>query len=462
MSKRNGNGGRNAQRGTPVFGGILTSDTKRDLYQVAGLPTELAFDNFYSMFRRNGFAKAGIMRPVQKCWSTYPKIFDHAGEGTPEFSGSRFERDVQKLIDNHGFFKIMYSLDYRQRVGRYGGVIIIAKEIDGSKKKTNDAVKVGGVDSIIALRPVYEGQIKENDLIDDMQDLNFGNPKNYTFSPNAASTTTTGLEGNAILHRSRVYAFAEGADDGSIYGTPALEAAFNHMMNLFKIEIAASEGLYKNARQRLHVNVKDKDLASFGGAADPEVAEALNEAIVDFAASFDNELFTSGMEVSVLQSAISDPTGAANICLQAFCTAMDIPKTVLIGFETGERSSSENRSSWNDTMNSRRENVCSEEIKGFLNHLIGIGAIAAPSNGICIEWDDLNEATDSERLAKAKTMAETNQISMNAGTGEVYTPDEIRAAGGYLADDFNVDDVASEDDVDEDDVDEDEDEDEEA
>jgi hypothetical protein len=415
--------------GTPLIYGQLASDQKRDTWQVAGFPDEVTPEMLYTKFRRSGFARAAIMRPVQKCWSTTPKIYDFKGEGEPEAANTQFEKDVQYLIDDMDLFKWLYSLDYRQRVGRYGGIIIIAKEIDGNKKKTVDPVQVAGVKNIIKFVPVFEQQIKEGDIDNDMQSANFGNPKTYNYNPNLSSTHTHTAPTDTILDKSRVFVFGEGADDGSIYGTPALEAGFNDLLNLEKVGIASAEGLYKNAKQRLHVNVTDENVASAMFNADEE--DEFDESMKSFAAGFDAEFFTSGMEVKTLQSTMMDPTGPANVALQAYCASVDIPKTVLIGFETGERSSSENKDSWNETNMSRRSNTLNDMIKGFLSHLVEIGALTPPSNGICVEWDDLMAASDEDKLNNSNKMADVNQKSFNSGGGQVFDENEIRKAAGY-------------------------------
>jgi hypothetical protein len=231
------------------------------------------------------------------------------------------------------------------------------------------------------------------------------------------------------LDKSRVYVFAEGADDGSIYGTPALESGFNDLMNLTKVGVAAAEGLFKNAKQRLHINIKDENVADavLNGSEEKDFEDTMR----DFAAGFDAEFFTSGMEVATLQSSITDPTGASNIALQAFCTSVDIPKTVLIGFETGERSSTENSSTWDETNNSRRENVLTPMIVGFLKHLVNVNILPKPTNGIEVVWDDLGASSDQEKLSNAGSMADINQKNFSAGGSPVFEESEIREAAGY-------------------------------
>jgi len=418
-------------RGTPIYPGIQRMDYKRDLYKVAGLPPELDFTHFYSLFRRSGFARSAIMRPAKICWSTAPKIYDFSGDGEAEAQDTAFERAVKVLFDKHNLLNVLYSLDYRQSVGRYGGVILIGKEAGSATSK--DALRVNGINNLVALRPVYEGQIRGNETEDDIQSIHFGNPKTYSFLPNEASTSTKSVKGSTTLHRSRVYVYAEGADDGSIYGTPRLECVFNAIMNLFKIQVAASEGFFKNARQRLHVDIRDETTAKqmMAQFTADKYSGGFRGAMNKFAAGWDAEFFTAGMDVKTLQTILSDPTGAANLCLQEIAAGLDIPKTILTGFETGERSSQENMKGWLDGLNSRRENDCTPMLKGMLNHLIEVGVLPEPKNDISVTWDDLNASSDTQKLELSKLMTDINKASIDAGMGEVFTPEEIRKSAGY-------------------------------
>ena len=55
----------------------------------------------------------------------------------------------------------------------------------------------------------------------------------------------------------------------------------------------------------------------------------------------------------------------------------------------------------------------------------------APKAPIEIWWDNLVEASDSERAELTYKMAQTNEVSMRAGSGPIYTAEEIREAGGF-------------------------------
>jgi hypothetical protein len=419
-----------------MIGGYQISDNKRNLWEVAGFPDDVTFPMLYTQFRRSGYAKAGVLRPVQKCWSTSPCIYDHTGDDEPQSNNTQFEKDVKKLDEKFGLCKILYALDYKQRVGRYGGVIIIADE-KGKKNSSNPLVVAGGVNGIKRLIPVYESQIIEGTLITDMNSVEFGNPMTYSYEPNAATTRTkSNVSDLTTMHKSRVYVFAEGADDGSIDGTPALEAGFNDLANLNKVLISVAEGFYKNARQRLHINIVEENIAS--AMLNNDEQNEFDDKMKDFAAGFDAEFFTAGMDVKTLQATLAQPGEAIEGALNAFCVSMDIPKTVLVGFETGQRSSEENGIIWGESMNSRRENVVTPMAVGFLKHLVEIKAIAAPTNGIYFYWDDLTSPSESQKLDAANKMADINQKQYQSGGLAVFEAEELREKSGFAPLDYDI------------------------
>lgn len=443
MSKKRGISGRvqkksfnethaqNSSAGTrPFFNGFQESgqygynNSKRNTWQVGGLPNTLRFEDFFNMYRRNGLARAGVMIPIETCWQTMPCIKD--GEADKE-NETQFEKDLKVLIEEHDLFNKLIGLDRRQRVGRYGGIVIISKQ--ANENSAIEPLEAVNINSLLRLIPVFESQIDVTETINDITSKNFGNPKSYNFQSNAVGARNNASFG-INLHPSRVYAFGEGADDGSIYGVPALEAAFNSLLDWEKIRISSAEGYFKNAKQRLSLNINDETTASQFN--NQQNQKAFDAKIKSFGYGWDTALITSGMDVTALQSSITDPTGSSNLCLQEICAGLSMPKTKLIGFEQGERSSVENNIGFDSNMKSRRTNTLTPMVKNFLWHLVDVGLLTRPDSGvICVEWDDLLSDSDAEKLDGAIKMADINQRSFASGNGPVFTPEEIREKAGF-------------------------------
>lgn len=427
--------GRGFSGGTLKTGTYHGTNSKRDLWKVGGLPDELQFDDLFNVFRRNGLAKAGVMKPIERCWRTTPVICDGIYDKNQKRSNTDFENDIDVLINKHKLFERLIGLDYRQRIGRYGGIVIIGKEDPTETPSSDKKMKGLGIEGLVKLMPVFESQILVTEDIGDICDPNFGSPRSYNFNSSATGGRTNSST-SATLHPSRVFAFGEGADDGTIYGKSSLEAPFNALLDWEKVRISAAEGYFKNAKQRIVLNVNDTQTASAFLVGDNKAAFDKN--VDDFGNGWDSSLLLSGMDVTAIQSSITDPTSTSNLCLQEICAGFNIQKTILIGFETGERSSTENSEQFNEDMMTRRERVLTEMIIGFLNNLIENGYLSKPKSGfITVNWDDLLSSSDTEKLDNATKMSAINQTAYNSGGFNVFTEEEIREAAGF----DNVDDT---------------------
>lgn len=431
-SRGYGGGPRSTNYGYRLLTGYHGADTKRNVWDAVGYPDQVDFDMMFSLQARLGLAKAIIDLPVKYCWSQAPAIYDASDDESESELAQRepneFEKAVSVLIKKHHLFRTLKGLDRRQRIGRYGGVVVVAKQ-EGSNLQPKDKLKAMGVDSVIKLAPVNEAQIdvSQSDVVDSFDDPMFGMPKFYNYRTNVPGSMNPYNNRDFQLHYTRVYTYGEGSDDGSIYGVPALECVLNKLFDWEKLGAAAAEGFWKNAKQRTTLNIQDgKTAGAFKNS------DAITDAIDDFESGIDSMLLLAGTDAKTLQSALADPTGAANILLQDICSGAQIEKTLLIGFETGERSSQENMSGWLTKMNERRENECTDMTVGLLQHLVDINALPKPKNGIRIVWDDLLAATEEQKLGNASKMVEINERDFRSGgDGQVFTQEEVRGAAGY-------------------------------
>ena len=252
-----------SERGYSLTGSYHNADEKRDVWSVAGYPQIVNFDMHWHMQARFGIAKAGIHLLPNKCWQTHPKITDgEAGEDNRQ--QTPFEKDVDILINKFDLFARLKGLDWRGRIGRYSGIIPIVKENTANPSPEAPSTQIKGIEALIKLVPVPESQldITSVNTVGDLMSENFGNPEYYLFRNNVAGDRNPDDNTDIKLDPSRVFVFAEGADDGSIFGIPVNEAGYNSLLDLEKICVSGSEGLFKNAKQRTVINVKDSQVAN--------------------------------------------------------------------------------------------------------------------------------------------------------------------------------------------------------
>lgn len=405
-----------------LSGGIFSAgyhngDTFRNTWTVFGYPQELIFNNYYQMYLRGGLAHACVMKPVKKRWSSYPEIFDEKSDddnrNTDDRQPTEFEKAVQILIDDFDLWGVLKELDECQRIGLYGGVIITAKESSRVDDLKNTPLSVqGGINGLISLNPCYESQLsmRNSDRDTDMQSPRFGLPKSYEWREGPdipGSTVGDSVSIQQEIHWTRAFAFSEYARGNGIVGRPALMSVFNSLMDWYKTLGSAAEGHWKNAKQRIQMNVTDAQLAArLFSSQENEDQDSYNKMMTEWDRGFNNTLDTAGIEAKVLQASIADPTHPANLAIQDICSGLGIPKTELIGFETGERSSTENANSWNVENQAWRTTTGTKLIIRFLKHLVQIGVLPQPKHGrIYVEWPDLSASSVEQRIENAAKLA---------------------------------------------------------
>ena len=429
---RQGANGRGANLGYYLGGGYHGADTKRDVWTVAGYPDKVDFSALWNMQARFGIAKAGIHLIVNKCWESNPTITD--GEFDGERTLTPFEEDLAILIEKHHLFARLKGVDWRNRIGRYAGILPIVTESEKTSPQ-EPASKSLGIESLLKLVPLPESQLSVDNVSSnsDISSANYGMPTHYNLRQDVNGDRNP-IENTEIqLDPSRVFIFAEGADDGSIFGIPANEAGFNDLLDMTKTLVAGSEGNYKNSKQRLVHNINDSVVAGVM-ATNKEAKEKWEKSNADFASGFDSSLVTYGITTQAMQSMISDPTPAFTNSLNSFAASHGLPATEFIGAQMNKQATASNSSALNNAAESRRENTLNPSVTGFLMYLVDRGIMNKPTNEILIEWEGLSEPTVGEKIDNAVKMTLANKTNTEARAEPIYSIQEIRKVSGFEPD----------------------------
>ncbi len=424
-------GNRTSLFGYNLTGGYHNSNTNVDYWDAAGYPKQLNFGDLWNMQARFGIAKSGIHKIVNKCWQSPPIITD--GDFDGEREKTKFEKDIEILIEKHHLFSRFKGVDWRQRVGRYGALFPIIKE-QSPGKTDEELTRINGIQALVKIVPKFESEIDVTDVgtITDITSVDYGMPKFYNLREDVNGDRNPIDNQQIRLHPSRVFIVAEGADDGSIFGTPANEAGFNALMDLEIICASGQTGLRKNAKQRFIASVKDGQVAN--ALKDPKLKKEYDENIDKFNRQDSPSLTVFGMDITALQSTLADPTNPFTISLNVYAASIETPASEIIGVQMNKQASVGNETAFNETATSRRENFLTPSITGFLNYLIDHGVISEPTNKIKIEWTDLQEDSPTEKLERVVKMATVNKENFNAGGKEqVFTNDEMRIEAGHEA-----------------------------
>lgn len=398
-----------------VSGGYDFADTLHNIYLDFGYPQTLDFFNFWNMYRRFGIAKNVVELPTDITWMRTPAI---------ESDSAQFLSDFEKLEKAVKFWIRVHAIDKRQRVGRYAGMFMRVR--DGLSPEMPISKKLNGVGSIVQMVPLYESQLKVIEVHNDPKEENYGLPKMYQFSGGDVGSRSNKTADNFNIHPDRIVIVSEDADNGGIYGIPALEACYNSLMDLRKILGGGGEGFYKNAAQNIVFDLKEASSAN----ANQALLEKFNENYDEFARNrFRRAMWTPGMEAKTLEAQLLDPKEFFFNSLYDVAASSKIPATVLIGQQTGRLASSQDSRSFLSTINSRRENFGTEFTSDLIDWCIEHGVL--PSAEYTIEWDDLLALSQGEQLDNAEKMSSINDKQFKGGGDIPFDGEEIREAAGF-------------------------------
>lgn len=420
----------NAATRGPLFGEFFYTRDGRDVgaWDAYGYAGQLTFEDHYTMFSRFGIANALIKMIVDKCWQSDPWITTAEEQHDP----NPWERRFNALTDRLSLWERLQGLDWRQRVGRYAGLIMF---VDDGKALSEELVRMPNERSLVDVRPFMEGQLEPVQYDDDQKSDRYGLPVTYQVNQQALGDKSDYAGLSATVHHSRVIVWAEGADDGTIYGTPTLEPVFNSLITLERIIGAGGVGYWKAARQSPVMNLdKEANLAKLAqmlGTDLQGLPDAVDEQIQRWQKGFDQALMTQGFDVNALSFNVPSPKEfAANAMMDVASHPDAAPMTIMIGQQTGRLASDEDQSQWAQQAESRRAKFLDACIKKTIRRLIELGFLPDTPE-LFVNWESLQEPSPADKLELGKKMAEIIKSLMGTGVEAPFDANEIREACGF-------------------------------
>ncbi len=402
-----------------LSGGYDFADTLHNIYQDYGYPATLTFFNFWNMYRRFGIAQRIVEIYPEQTWLDGPTV-----NANPQF-----EKDLDVLIEQRGLWRRLKGLDTRQRVGRYAGLFMRVR--DNLSPELPIAGKLQGVDALMDMVPMYEGQLKVLTTQDDPKHDDYGQPTMYQFNSGAVGSRDEKSATSFNIHPSRIIIAAEGADNGGIYGIPSLESVYNSLMDLRKILGGGGEGFYKNAAQSIVFDVKD----AANAAGNKTLLDTFNDQYDDFSQNRSRRaMWTPGMEAKTLDSTLIEPEGFARNSLMDISSGGKVPMTLLTGNQTGRLAGDQDSKGFLVQVQARREDFGTEMITNTLDWCITWGVL--PSSEYEVEWPDALAPSDDEKLSNAERLSNINEKVFRSGGNVPFESEEIREAAGYEPEDM--------------------------
>lgn len=371
-------------------------DDRRRIYEVTGYPVEIRFQQYLDRYKRQDIARRIVNAKPDETWRKLPRVLDgktkddakddtefcKAWKRISDFAS--LERDL--LSDSRSFWHYFREADRMAALAGYS--VLVLGVANGALDQPLDR---SGKD--LAYLSVYRGdevRIDESDIVTDHHDKRFGLPQFYKidFSDN---------QGHRRVHYSRIVHVSE-TDD--LYGTPELEDVYNRLIDVEKVLAASGEAGWRMAVRKIIMSTRDGYKLAEGAVPVADVKELLHD--------LKDVVGLDGMDVTVIDGQIVDPTNLVQINLDVIAGTKAIPKRILLGSERGELASSQDETNWYNRIDERRQNFAEPVIlRPFLYRLIYTGILPMPSSGsIFIDWPSLYEMDDKEQSEIAKIYSE--------------------------------------------------------
>ena len=413
----------NAGKGDP------SGSAKHQLYRDYGYPDPVSPEQIKLFFERSGVAKAAIEHITLTVWQTLPKIIRSEDGADPQ------ERALNEHFDRINFWAAFREAHRRSLIGCYGGLILRladGKPLDQPVERLTD-----GPQSLVEAVPVWDSDLSVQAWGENQADsATYGKPTMFEYG----RKDLNGLSrGSVRVHPDRVLVISR---DGRLDNDPELKAGFNAMTDIEKVRGAGAEGVWKAARQALVFNLaKEVDTPVAIGATSAENegaedggktdAERFADQMEAFYGKADNAMFVHGIDVKTLGTAVTGIKESMDASVSSFAASMQIPKRILVGSETGERSSAEDAKEWARVCEARRLFTIEPRIENLIGRMVEWKALDGTTAPWTIEWTPLTQDTLVERVRKSDAMARANSANAAQGEAMPFKVNEQRAALGF-------------------------------
>lgn len=420
----------------------LVNNTKRAFIdREFGYPENLAFTDFYKLYKRNGAARGFIERLSDICWLDYPKFID--GDIREQDSKLTTWEQIATDLFNDKLWPAIIEADKRGIVGKYAGLIIQLR--DGRKwdEPVDTAVlnRLNSPDAIVKLIPAWEAQLTACEWNNNESDENYGQVTMYQFNEIAVGNKSGKPNISRRIHPDRVIILNETSVINSMDdGESQLEVGYNDLIDMMKYSGGSAEGFLKNASRQVHLNYDgdsdmeelERELRSRGFE---KPADALNRQIALLNSGTDSALITAGATANILSVAPADPSSGWSVSANSFAASVRMPFTIIFGQQTGRLASDEDKADYAKRGMSRRNGFLSALIKNIVNQFIKLKVIQPlVNNTLTLKWSDLLAPSQAERIELMLKMSDVNVKAQQSMGIAVFTPNEIREAGGYEPD----------------------------
>jgi hypothetical protein len=373
-----------------------TFNGRRDIYAALSYPDQITFEEMYERFERQDIAKAIIQRPVKATWSGLLDVFE-----TSEEEDTELEKEWARLSQALNFKTEFERVDMLASIGDFAIIFLGYSDVTSLAQYSQPVRKRDGL-KLVYLRSFAINAIQITQFDTNIYSPRFGLPEIYTIQFAAgdnASVPSQSIE----VHHSRVIHVMQNNLVSNYRGIPILKSVYNRLIDLEKLVGGSAEMFWRGARPGYQGVLKDDYMLSEKSKAELEVQ------LDEYENDLRRFLILDGVEISNLETQVSDPANHILAQIQMISADTGIPMRILLGSEKGELASTQDRDSWFDFIDNRRTEYAEPRIlKPFIDRLIETGILPAPKDEVeryKVIWPVLYKVSDKDKAEIGRTRA---------------------------------------------------------
>lgn len=381
----------------------------RNIYTALGWPVTITFKDYLARYTRQGIARRVVDAFPNATWRIPPQVCEDLD---PE-NMTEFEMAWKTLTRDRNirFYNNIRRIDRMSGVGSFGVLFLGFDDAGTGATPFKDAVAKGS--KLVYLQPYYENAIDIVQYDENPASPRFGLPEIYRLNPEADGDSIE--KGRAVsrpifkmsaqdVHWSRIIHVADNVDDSPLFGKPRMEAVFNDLLALELVIGGSSEAFWKFGFPGISFeNMPDSEIEYTDDQKDD-----LTDEIESYMHGTQRYIRLQNIAAKVLQHGMSDPENVVKVILSDISSGTGIPSRILMGTESGNLASGQDRENWWDRVDERKAHHCDDLLREIVERLIQVGSLPEPANGeFDIKWpdtralDDQAKADLSEKLISA-------------------------------------------------------------
>lgn len=375
--------------GQSLFG--VSKNGKRDINQVYGYKSDLSFNDFYWMWKRGGLAARIVNCIPRSCWRD--------GISFSVGDDKILEKEIKVLCKKGKLLQKLERADIMNRIGKFSVLYVGVPDGQTPDKplKTASPSKLG----LVFFTPYAEDGVEIVQWETDVASPRYGQPLMYQLSFQSRGDNDKAILTQAKrVHWTRVVHIAEGLLDNDVEGTPALEPIFNALEDLNKTTGGAAEAYFRNARTRFSMEVDPK----FNGQLDSTSKASLEEEALRFQNEWQDFIRAGGIQIKPISTPHNDPIGTAKVIIQVLSGTTGIAQRILIGEGAGQLAGNEDKESYNQLIQDRKELYCSDWVMSVFTVLSNAKMLDLPEDAEVI-WTTPEVMSDTDKATNANSKA---------------------------------------------------------